>query len=78
MIIDSWRFPDPSSMGGTRKGSAFLPHFFSPSIQEGSGNQTKPEGSQSVHFCAVVLQGTDEYYVLWSGYPEAVTDNYVD
>ena len=69
--IDSWPevvwFPDPSSMGGTRKGSAFLPHFFAPSIQEGSGNQTKPEGSQSIHFCAVMMQGANEYYAYSSG-----------
>jgi len=30
--------------------------------------------SKDIHTCAVVLQGTTEYLVLWSGYPkEAAT-----
>ena len=31
------------------------PHISRIPIQRGLGNQTKPEGSQSVHYCAVIL-----------------------
>ena len=31
------------------------PHISRIPTQRGLGNQTKPEGSQSVHFCAVIL-----------------------
>ena len=44
------------------KGGCLPSPLFCPIHTGRLGNQTKPEGSKSVHFCAVILQETDEYY----------------